>query len=184
MSAKTAAQLAEPATSAPTQGQVGMDLRFVNAFLQGTIQTLKIQCTYEVKSQKSFVVKKDTDIPTDIVGVIGLTSSVFSGSISLCFPAKFFLGVMGSMFGETYTEITDELADGAGELLNIIFGTAKTVLNAEGMQVEKAIPTVVRGKDMKLNTLTQGGVTIAIPFEGKDGLLHILVGLDKPKNNR
>ena len=85
------------------------------------------------------------------------------------------------MFGEPYDKITDEIADGAGELLNIIFGTAKTILTDSGYSVEKAIPTVIRGSDIKLHSLTKGGRTVVVPFEGKDGVFHVLISLGNTK---
>lgn len=153
------------------------DALFVNAFLAGTVQTFKIQCSYEITPEKPRLLKPEEMLPMDICGVIGLTSNVFRGAITLCFPEPLFLAVMGSMFGETFTSINAELSDGVGELLNILFGQAKTTLTNEGFSVDKAIPTVVRGKDIKVSSLTGGGPTIVVPFNAKDGKLHVLVSL-------
>lgn len=167
-------------TALPAKQTVSMDAKFVNAFLTGTISTFKIQCSYELTPVKSRILQPSEQIPNDLCGVIGLTSNVFRGAITLCFPEPLFLAVMGSMFGETFTEVTNELSDGAGELLNIIFGQAKTLLTDQGLSIEKAIPTVVRGKDIKVSSLTGNRPTIVVPFEAKDGKLHVLVSLGEP----
>ncbi len=83
------------------------------------------------------------------------------------------------MFGETYSVLTDEIADGAGELANIIFGTAKTILTDSGFSLEKALPTIIRGSDIKLTSLSRGGPMIVVPFQGTDGLFHILISLSR-----
>lgn len=170
--------MGEPALKLDTNTEV----KFMNAFLTGTIKTFTIQCNYEMQAQKSYLLKPNDPMPIDICGVIGLTSNVFRGAISLCFTEKLFLAVMGSMFQEKFDTVTDELADGAGELINIIFGTAKTILTSEGYTVEKALPTIIRGKEIKVSSLSRGkGPTIVVPFVGKDGTLNVLINLDEGK---
>lgn len=159
-----------------TQTEHNTDALFINAFLKGTIHTLKVQCSYEVSPEKS-VVYKGEPLPVDICGIIGLTSSVFRGNISLCFPKPVFLSVMGSMFGEKFDDITDELSDGVGELLNIIFGTAKTEIVNAGFTVEKAIPTIIRGQDIRMNSLATGTRKILVPFSHGEDKFHILISL-------
>lgn len=151
---------------------------FIDAFLKASINTLKVQCRYEVSAEKPYILNPEMKLPTEIVGVIGLTSNVFRGTITLCFTEKLYLEVMGSMFGETYSAVRDELSDGAGELLNIIFGTAKSILVNEGFQVEMAIPTVIRGSNIKMNSMPGGnGTTIVVPFSTKSDKLYVLVSL-------
>lgn len=149
-----------------------VDVNFLNPFIDGTIETLKLQCSVECSPGKPFKRQKDGSGKIDIAGVIGITSSVFSGSISLCFPATTFLGLMSNMLGEEYTEINTELEDGAGELLNIIFGFAKRVLNEKGYDLEKAIPTIVRGNSLTLKSLP-GASTFVLPFESTSGQFYI-----------
>jgi chemotaxis protein CheX len=105
-------------------------------------------------------------VPTtgiDIAGIIGLTSARFQGSIALCFPEPTFLAVLSNMLGETYSQITPDLEDGAGELMNIIFGQAKVELNELGHTIEKAIPTVVRGQSLAIRHHSHCP-TIVLPF--------------------
>src|ERR1700744_6373713 len=104
-----------------------LDVNFVKPFVDGTIHTLEVQCHVTAKVGKPYIKGKSGGEPPqiDIAGIIGITSPSFKGSISLCFPEKTFLGIMGKMLGETYTSITKDVEDGAGELTNIIFGAAK-----------------------------------------------------------
>lgn len=154
---------------------------FIQAFMKGTTHTLSVQCSYQVQAQPLSLFAPNAQLPADICGVIGLVSSVFVGSVSICFPKKVFLDIVGGMFGETYPEITDELSDGAGELLNIIFGTAKTELTNVGFRVDKAIPTIMRGDNISLRTVVPGGKTILVPFTHGSEKFHMLIGLGEVK---
>jgi chemotaxis protein CheX len=153
-----------------------VDVKFLNPFITGAMETLKIQCSTEVRAGKPSIKKDDDQFVVDIAGVLGIVSPVFNGSIALCFPQATFLAVMGRMMGETFTEITRDLEDGAGEMLNIIFGHAKRELNELGYGIEKAIPTVVRGQDLKLKHLS-AGPTMMLPFETDVGNFHMEIGL-------
>ena len=159
------------------QNENSPEVTFIYAFLGGTIHTLKVQCSYEVMPEKSRVYQPNQAIPTDICGVIGLVSNVFRGCVILCFNKKVFLDVMGSMFGEKFSEITDELSDGVGELLNIIFGTAKTAISNAGFSVERAIPIIIKGNNVQINSLTASGISIVIPFVHNEDRFHVIVGL-------
>lgn len=158
--------------------KAGINVAFINPFVEGTLTTLKVQCGIECKPGKPM--PKDefkTSPPLAIAGVIGIASSTFRGSIAIAFPEKTFLGVIGKMLGENYTEITQDLEDGAGELLNIIYGHAKKVLNEQGHSIDKALPTVVRGDKINIRHMSKSPA-IVLPFETEMGLFVIEVGAD------
>jgi chemotaxis protein CheX len=83
------------------------------------------------------------------------------------------------MVGEKHQKITPELEDAAGELLNMIFGQAKTVLNDQkGYTLDRALPTILSGE--KLSLRHQGHATaIILPFESAVGSFHIEVFVEK-----
>ncbi|MGZ3696770.1 MAG: chemotaxis protein CheX [Bdellovibrionota bacterium] len=155
-----------------------INVQFVNPFIVATQNTIETQANTKLKAGVPYV--KNESLPSsriDIAGVITLMSNVFQGSIALCFPAKVFLNIYSSMTGEDHPEITQEIADAAGEILNIIFGQAKSELNKLGMKIEKAIPTVVRGNEIQVHHVTRA-VAIVLPFETAAGLFHLEIGVD------
>lgn len=152
-----------------------MDANFINPFVQGTLEALRIQCSFSARYNRAFVKGKGPDITTDIASVIALSGPIFQGSVAVCFPKKVFLGIMGKMFHENYAEITPVLEDGAAELLNIIFGHAKRLLNEKGFGIEQAIPSIVRGQNITVNHVGQSTVVI-LPFETELGTFHIELG--------
>lgn len=157
-----------------------IDVDFVNPFVDGAIHTLKVQCQLECKNLEIFARGKGDKIPisTDIAGVIGVASEKFKGSIAICFPEKVFLAAMSNMLGEEITEITKDIEDGAGELLNIIFGFAKKVLNENGHTIEKALPSIVRGNNISIKQTTTNP-SIIVPFQSQAGSFFIEIGAEE-----
>ena len=152
-----------------------IDINFLKPFIHGTVETIKVQCSQEVVVAKPGRREELVELPRiDIAGVIGISNSVFTGSIALCFPKDTFLSIMGGMLGEEFDEIGEDLEDGAGELLNIIFGYAKRELNSSGYDLEKAIPTVIRGEDLKVQHFSENPSAIC-PFtaNGKKFFIEI-----------
>lgn len=156
-----------------------IDIEFINPFIKATLTTIETQANIQVTPGKPHV-KKDTDPnTTDIAGIISLTSQAFHGSIALCFPQKVFLSIYSQMVDEVHTELNKEIEDAAGELLNIIFGQAKAHLNDKaGYQIQKAIPTVVRGSNLGVHHLTRS-IAIVLPFETAAGTFSIEISTDR-----
>lgn len=157
---------------------VKFDMNLIKAFVEGTVDTMRVQCSLEAQVGKPYKVGEGKDHPKDIeiVGIIGLTSKTFNGSIALCFPEKTFLGVMSGMLGDPVTEINQDIQDGAGELLNIIFGFTKRVLNKKGHEIEMAIPSVVRGKDIEVQQHSKIPPVI-VPFTSPSGEFFIKIAV-------
>jgi len=98
--------------------------------------------------------------------------------MALCFQAATFLKIYNSMVGEEAKEITAEIQDGAGELINIIYGQAKTILNKNDYKLEMALPTVLVGEKLKIRH--QGRAqTIVVPFESDAGPMFIEVMVER-----
>lgn len=155
-----------------------LDAKFINPFLVSVIETLKTQCQQQARPGTA-VRREQLSVGKDeyaICASLGLIDKGFTGVLSLCFPEKTFLGVMSSMLGEPFTEITTDLEDGAGELLNIIYGGAKRQLNADGYSLEKAIPSIARGEKIKMHSLSDGPVLV-LPFDCEAGWFHVEIAL-------
>lgn len=149
-----------------------MDAMFFKPFVEGTLETLKVQCKTEAIHGKPFIKGSGPMIDSEIVAIIGLACTAFSGTIALYFTKNTFLALMANMLDEKFEEITPDLQDGAAELLNMIFGHAKRVLNQQGYDIEKAIPSIFRGKNLQTTHLTESKV-IVLPFTSNSGEFHI-----------
>ena len=146
-----------------------LDGNFINAFIEGTINTLKIQCDFDVTAGQTYTKGgPDTIGETEIAALIGVAGKDLKGTVTIAFPKNVFLRIIGKMLGENFREITDDLADGASELLNIIFGQAKKVLNEKGYAIQSAIPTLIRGKSLSITALTHRAALV-LPFDTDAG---------------
>jgi chemotaxis protein CheX len=157
----------------------GVDVEFINPFIMATKKVIETQAATPLSPGKAYLRKPTERIPMEIAGVIGLACSEFKGSISICFRAEVFLKIYENMVGEKHDQITSEIEDAAGELLNIIFGQAKTVLNDQkGYTLEKALPTILVGEKLKLHHQSRAPA-IVLPFESPAGAFHLEILIDR-----
>ena len=160
----------------PMTTEAKYDVNLIKTFVEGAVDTLKVQCSLEATVGKPY--KKADGIKSldvDIIGVIGLTCKSFKGTMAICFPTKTYLGVMSGMLGETYTEMNDDIQDGAGELLNIIFGYTKRILNQQGYEIEMAIPSVIYGKNIEVQHAKETSVFVPLSTPAGDFYVNIAV---------
>jgi len=155
-------EAAEKELEAPAVGKK-IDVKFVNAFLDAAIKVMKIQSQTDVVPGAPFMRNAKEAFTGDISGVIGLVSDAFNGAIIINFPEATFLGIISRMLGEKFETLTPEIADGAAELTNIIFGQAKVTLNELGYGIKMATPSVITGKNHQISNYTSGP-RMSVPF--------------------
>jgi chemotaxis protein CheX len=153
-----------------------IDVNFINPFVSGVLETFQVQCSLPTKYGKPFLKGQGQEISVELAAVIELKSPTFNGSISLCFTRDLFMAVMKKMLGDSMQGVAN-LDDGASELLNIIFGQAKKVLNQKGYSIDKAIPTIVKGNALETRK-TKSAATLVLPFESDHGVFHLEVAAD------
>jgi len=153
-----------------------MDVKFINPFLHGTIAVLTKMTFVEPRPGKIYL--KETSLAHgDVSGIIGITGDMI-GSLALSFSESCICHLISRMLGEPFTEATQEVFDGVGELTNMISGVARTHLEKDGMAVYAAIPSVVYGKDHTINHILKNP-SIIIPFETDQGAFVVDVCIKK-----
>ena len=171
------------AETGPTK--LGLDVKFINPFIKAAMTTFETQAKLKIQVEKPCLkTSPDTyDPPIEIAGVLNLSSKAFHGSISLCFPREVFLKIYQNMLGVKPAEITRECEDAAGELLNVIFGMAKAELNdTTDYQIERAIPKVIRGPSLTMDTPSATLTVMSLPLVSDLGRLFLEIAL-KPANS-
>ena len=156
-----------------------MDVRFINPFLNGTLNVLRTMAFVEPKPGKPYL-KKNNLASGDVSGIIGLTGSA-TGSMALSFSEGAILKVASNMLGEEIREINNDITDAVGEITNMVSGAARKELESIGLTVTAAIPTVVAGKDHLIKHVL-GGPSIVIPFEIEEGLFAVDVCISTLKD--
>jgi chemotaxis protein CheX len=154
------------------------DVNFINPFIGATLNVLKVQAEIAAQTGKISLKKSGEPLKGDVSGIIGIVSEAFNGCVVISFPESTFLKIMSGMLGEELTEMNQELTDGAGEIVNIIFGQAKVVLNERGFGINMALPQVISGKGHSLSALSKGPI-ILVPFTSTAGDFFIEISLSK-----
>lgn len=167
-----------------SQKKSSLDVQMINPFLEATLITLEQMANTKCEAQKPQLIHIDEKFRSDdisIAGVISLINERFNGSITLAFPEVVFLKIYESMFGEVVDKINAEIEDAAGELLNIIYGSAKTKLNEQcDFKLESALPTILSGEKIKIRQTTYQKV-IVLPFKTQFGVFRVEISFDPKK---
>lgn len=151
---------------------------FFKPFVDCTINSLQIMGGIQSSPGTPSAKKNSESFSFDLAGVIGITSEGLTGSYMVSFKEDVFLKMMSKFLGETYSKIEPGMEDGVAELLNIILGGAKKVLNEQhGHSIQMAFPSVVHGNSVKSN-IQVGKTTIVIPFYSDIGRFVIEVVID------
>ncbi|MCK5164484.1 MAG: chemotaxis protein CheX [Desulfobacula sp.] len=153
-----------------------MDVKLVNPFINATINVLETMAFMNVNAGKPYL-KRDNVAVGDVTGVLGLTG-VANGTISVTFEENCILTIVSNMFGETMSELNNEIADAVGELTNMISGQARRELEEMGKVFKAAIPSVVTGRNHSIIHYTEGP-KIAIPFNTDNGDFTIEVCFER-----
>lgn len=160
-------------TQPTAEQQVEQDL--IESFRTGTTVTMEVQCQVQLKAGEPYVKTQQNRVIHDIAATMGLMSKTLTGSVALGFKEDVFLKIVSKMLGEKYDAVTTEVEDGCGELLNIIFGQAKKILNDKGHTFGKTLPSIFVGHSLRVRQLTPSP-TIILPFESSEGLFHVEIG--------
>jgi chemotaxis protein CheX len=145
-----------------------IDVSLINPFLEGTITVLKNQAGTEATSGIPVVREATAPVEGEVSGLIQLSGDSFSGSVIFSFPDETYQEIITRMKGEGHEAITSEKHRVIAELVNLIFGYAKRILNEKGHGIKITSPSVVTGNDpTSFPAVT--GPRIAIPFESDAG---------------
>jgi len=143
-----------------------MDQKFIDAFLEGTIDVIKTMAFIETKPGKPYM-KNDNAAVGDVSGIIGLTGAVI-GSLALSFSEACILRIVSNMLGEEMTTLNHDIEDAVGEITNMASGGGRKILANGGLNIAAAIPTVVLGRNHSIQHVL-GGPSIIIPCSTEDG---------------
>lgn len=138
-----------------------MDVRYINPFVEGTMNVLKTMAFMPSKPGKPFI-KKSQAATGDITGIIGLSGDK-EGSLSITFTFSCIKAVLEKMLGEVHDELNEEVTDAVGELTNMICGDARNKLEAQNINLTAGIPTVITGEGHTISHVTKSAIVV-LPF--------------------
>jgi chemotaxis protein CheX len=174
LSAKRAASPTAVAAK-KTSEDAALEKILVSTFQRAALKTLEVQCQTKFVAGAPHLKASGPKIIHDIAASMGMMSKGVSGTVALGFKEATFLKIMNRMLGEQYTGITTEVEDGCGEILNIIFGQAKSELAAAGYAFGKTLPLIFVGQSLRVRQLTPNP-GLVLPFESDLGQMIIELG--------
>lgn len=158
--------------------QTTIDPLIPRSLMEALKDAFQVQASTPIEILSATALAPSARTGIEIASAIGLKSTNYTGTLALCFPEKTFLGVINRMLGESYSEINKDNSDAAGEMLNIIFGSARVKMNAGSHDFLPAIPTVARGVEI---SISHGNSPMIIKIECKCefGTFHLEISLRK-----
>ena len=151
-----------------------MNVAYVNPFIETTLAVFRDFVGIHVNPGKPFLFNSAASLITyDISGIIGLAGEVL-GVVIISFPKMVALKTVSTII-KTETKIFDDtVVDSIGELINIIAGNTKKLL--EEKKIIISLPSIVKGYNHKLAWIT-GVPVVCIPFECDYGSFYLFVSL-------
>ncbi|MBX3020646.1 MAG: chemotaxis protein CheX [Bdellovibrionales bacterium] len=114
-------------------------------------EVFKVQFSLEANVQDGGPMAMTPDKSACAVGVISLVGDKTAGTLVLWLPKASFCTVVNHMFSENHSDINAGNADAAAEILNMIYGMARTRVNLKGPNLQPAIPSVMWGGDVNVS---------------------------------
>lgn len=151
-----------------------LDVDFINPFIDSAMKTLNGLCgVSNIVAQKPYLLGEEK-LEIDISGTLAIVSPYFRGSIAISFDDNVYKLIISKMLEENVGDIDLDNQDGAAEIINIIFGQTKAVLNQRGYSLDRAIPSVLRGHGHKV--LNNNKIPILlVPFHSDLGNFWIQI---------
>lgn len=155
-----------------------MDVKWINPFLEGTVNVLKTMAFVEPIAGKPHL-KTGNAAHGDVSGIIGMTGGA-RGSLAISFSEACILKIVSNMLGEPITTMSGDINDAVGEITNMVSGAARKILEKDGLHIIAAIPTVVAGKNHSILHVL-GGPCIIVPFSTDAGPFFLDICLTEVK---
>ncbi len=149
-----------------------MEAAVVNHFIEGALYILDTTASVKALPETPFL-KKGTEAQGDISGLLEMSGDI-AGSASVSFSKRSILGIVSAMFGETMTEMNEEINDAVGEIANMISGHVTTKMAEMGKTVKVKL-LEVKSDQYHVIEHSQGKEVLVLPFKTTQGAVVIEV---------
>ncbi|AGH94524.1 chemotaxis protein CheX [Pseudobdellovibrio exovorus] len=117
------------------------------------------------------------------ISSLALDSDTFRGTLTLAVSEKALINIIEKLTGEAPQEITTENSDAAGELLNIIYSSARKKINVDGaLNFTPSLPSTIIGANLQM--ATSSSVDTMLFFDCKSELGSFFIALSLRKKNK
>lgn len=125
---------------------------FVATLKESAEMSFKVLLEVQSVECRVTVLRDPFNAPAIQVGAMaGILSTYFNGNIVMGFSNDVFRKAMGRFLQMEVTgEISNEIKDGAAELLNVVIGQTKIKLNEKSYNIKQVIPSVITGDNIEV----------------------------------
>ncbi len=148
-----------------------MNVDYINPFINASIEVIKTFAGINSLPGKPLIRSKPVT-GGDIKGFIGLNGHGICGYFIIGFTRTFLCDTLTGLFNNNEVASDEELDDLAGELTNMITGSAKGELSKKGFFFDVAVPRITHTMPEIPQNLKNSPVII-VPFETKAGKFFI-----------
>jgi chemotaxis protein CheX len=137
-----------------------VETSLINPFITATVHCFDIMLNAELTPGVP-IIKQEPGRGYDISGTIGLSGEL-QGAVSFCFSQAVAERIVSAMTGTPVTAAAPDLADGIGELVNIVAGNAKKDIPAYNFTI--SLPCVIIGTGHIMSNQSRIPIMI-VPFK-------------------
>jgi chemotaxis protein CheX len=112
-----------------------------------------------------------------ISGVIGLAGT-HKGVLAIHIPQKVAMAITGTFLGMEVEELNEDVEDAVGELANMLGGNVKSILSANGRDIDLSLPSTIIGQRYDFQP-TKEAARVIIPFTCDAGEFVVDFQLEK-----
>lgn len=153
-----------------------MDANIVNSFIEATLNTLETSASTKAERGKSYL-KKTADATGPITGILKMSGD-YNATISITFSKNGILSIVSKLFGETMSDLNDEIKDAVGEISNMISGQATNTLAQGGGKYKVSLQTVILEEKHKIPHIGKLQ-PVALPFKTEDGEFTLEISFEQ-----
>ncbi|HIF50381.1 MAG TPA: chemotaxis protein CheX [Thiotrichaceae bacterium] len=152
-----------------------MNLELINPFITSASNVITTMATMEIKQGEAL---QCTDLPpADITGILTMVSDRVEGVLAVSFTKPVIFELTKRLLGIEPTDIDEIVEDMVGDITNMVYGSAKTILDEEGYNFDMVIPDVIQEADIAID-FPRDSMIAAVTFETEAGEFHVLISFE------
>lgn len=152
-----------------------MNLELIDPFIKSASNVLTTMGSMEATHSDPVVCKELP--PTDVTGILNMVSDSVEGVLAVSFTKPVIFELTKRLIGISPTDIDEDVKSLVGDITNMVYGGAKTILDDEGYNFDMSIPTVIQELDINIDFYKNSSVVVTT-FETEVGKFYIQISFE------
>ncbi len=154
-----------------------MKADLINPFIEATLNTLETSASTRAEREKPYV-RRSLSSTGPVTGVLKMSGDL-NAIVTITFSKQGILSIVSRLFGETMSELNDEIKDAVGEISNMISGQAANTLVQGGGKYKVGLDGVIMGEEHRIPHIGPFP-PVAMPFKTEDGEFTLEISFEQP----